>query len=194
VTPDDFLDAMEFFGEPRMVESTAMTVVMAAYHAEIAPYGPDVLKLAAETMIRVRKHRNFPLPEECRRACVDAQNELAAKRLASAPRKELADPWSPARIHLADSLMRSEQGALAAHEGWIITLHDWVRKHGRLPGDFERDRVRRAGLAFEARCRARSVEMEKPQNIGALRIMAPITRAFEAKRKRLTAIAMAEDA
>ena len=80
MTPQEFFDSMRYFGEPYMPDGVNPAVIMAAYISELDRYTPDVLALGAETLLKTRTFRNFPLPEECRRACVDAQNELAHRR------------------------------------------------------------------------------------------------------------------
>jgi hypothetical protein len=200
MTPQGFYDAMRFFGEPKIPDGVDQSVILKAYRSELDRYAPDVLALGAEMMLKSRKHRNFPLPEECRRACVDAQNELAERRLRDAEdgaSKAKADrePWAPWRISLADRMMNSVIGRLAADEDWIVHLHDWCRENGRMPNGYEGERVRGKGLNIRAereRLAGQAARMPVATAIG--RIVHAVASARAKKHARLAALAFGKDA
>lgn len=187
MSPNDFFDAMRYFGDPKIPDGSNAAVITRAYLGQLEPYGSEVLELAAETLLKTRKHRNFPLPEECRRACVEAQNELAERRMAGKPRKKSSDPWSQERIKLADRLMHSDIGRLSADEGWIVHLHDWCRENQRLPNAYESEKVRRKGL--EIKMERDRLSGQSAGNRATMRIMQSIGRAMEKKRHCLETLA-----
>lgn len=101
-------------------------------------FDPSILDLAARKIIDTRTDRFFPLPAECRKFC----NEVARDEAERKPRLDTGnyDPvaakwkeWSQDRIAWADRLIQSEMGRRAAREGWISTLHDFIRVNNRMP-------------------------------------------------------------
>jgi len=177
---------MRYFGEPKIPDGVDSSVIMKVYREEIERYGPEVIQAAAEHLIKTRKHRNFPLAEECRRACVEAQNAIAERKLAEKPRKMSSDPWSMDRIRQANQMMDSTIGRLAAEEGWIIHLHDWCRENGRLPNPMEGEKVRSKGLAIKAE-RDRIDAMPGAN----MRIVKAVGSAMQRKREKLGKMAFA---
>ena len=101
-------------------------------------YEGDILQRAAQTIIDTRTDRRFPLPAEIRKVCFEIASDERRSKLAfeGGEKFKASDPWSPQRIRLADELMRTPMGREAAEGGWIVCLHDFVRKNGRLP-EFE---------------------------------------------------------
>lgn len=99
-------------------------------------------------------------------------------------RKVGGDPWSADRVAEADELIRSDIGRQAAHEGWIVALHDYCRENRELPGIDRAGRLRKAALR-------RAAQREEWASLGVSpKILAPVARAMDAKRARLTRIAM----
>ena len=196
MTPQGFYDAMRFFGEPKIPDGVDEAVILKAYRSELDRYTPDVLALGAEMMLKSRKHRNFPLPEECRRACIEAQNELAeqARREvenAGKHSKDDGDPWAPWRIKFANSLMNSDLGRQAALEDWIVHLHDWCRENRRLPDGFEAGSVRRKGLEIKAERERLAAQAVK---LPTMRIVKACADARAKKHAQFAALAFGKDA
>ena len=109
---------------------------------ELRGFDPSTLDKAAEEIIRHRTDRRFPLPSDCRKACLDAKKWIEAERRSST--LPIATPTSEmqwdARQRLADDLVQCPLGKQAANEGWIGAMHAYAVKYGRLPtgGDIAR--------------------------------------------------------
>jgi hypothetical protein len=191
MTPQNFLDTIRVFGEPDIPDTADPATVFQSYLRALAKYGPDVLQQAADRIAATRKIRKFPLLAECLEACRDAQDAIAAEaqRENGAARRagKSEDPWSSQRVELADRLMRSEAGQLAADEGWIVFLHDFCRAEGRLPNKFEAGDIRAKGL----RLNAESAEREKQfrEAGGNPKLLQAVTKAFTTRKTRLSALA-----
>jgi hypothetical protein len=50
---------------------------------------------------------------------------------------------------IADKLIVSDLGRLAADEGWVLALHDFCRHNHRLPNQTEQHRCKRAARDFD---------------------------------------------
>ena len=98
-------------------------------------YQPSTLARAAEWMIENRKDRRFPLPAECREACMKAfERERLETPMLLGKMDKLSD-WHPSREKLAYELLAGPLGKRAATEGWILALFDFTRKNMRLPAE-----------------------------------------------------------
>lgn len=97
-------------------------------------YEAPVLVRAAAKIVDTRTDRRFPLPAECREICaaiVREDNAHSSKStLIKDPAKRGDGEW---RYKLADELIMTELGRRAAREGWVLSLHDHIRRHGSLP-------------------------------------------------------------
>jgi hypothetical protein len=120
---------MLVFGEPE-------TDNPVAYLKEVTnllqSYGNDVQDEAATHVIKTHKGRQFPTPAQCVAAC----NHIIENRSQQAQKAPLAPQhpaWTKQAIARADSLIRCQLGTRAADEGWVLSLHDFCRTHGRLP-------------------------------------------------------------
>lgn len=102
---------------------------------ELRGFDGLTLARAAEEITRHRTDRRFPLPADCRKACIEARKWVEAERRSVALPIE-AEPsrmhW-PERMKLADDLVMGPEGRQAAKEGWIGILHAEAVKRGRLP-------------------------------------------------------------
>jgi len=188
MSPQEFFDSMRIFGEPNIPDNGELATILGGYLRGLGRYPGDVLQRAADTIIATRSVRKFPLPFECLEACQNAQDEIAnaarIQREGAAGKPESSDPWSPARIELADKLMDSERGRQAAQEGWIILLHDFCRKEQRLPNNFEVLDLQAAAAALKAKQEKRTREFS-----GIPRLILPVAKAMEAKFRRLSNLA-----
>jgi hypothetical protein len=106
-------------------------------------YSPDVLRRAAQKIIDTRDDkyaRRFPLPAECKQVCDDI---IKWDHLQNGPK--LLPDTKPRegeydfKARLADELIIGPMGRQAAKEGWILSLHDFIRDFGRLPKGTEID-------------------------------------------------------
>jgi hypothetical protein len=101
-------------------------------------FSPEVLERACRDIISTRTRTDFPRPAECKKACEEAMRWMDAERRAEGlpgmgedPLKR--DDYTPWRVELANKLIDCSLGKQAAREGWILSLHDYARKHGCLP-------------------------------------------------------------
>lgn len=125
---------------------------------ELRGFSANVLDKAAEDIIRNRTDRRFPLPADCRKACIEAQKwaDVEARRgslqIEGAPG---SDPvrwgeFTGERFKLADDLLRTAEGRQAAKEGYAGTWHAFVRKHSRVPTPSEAAICKREAKEFDA--------------------------------------------
>jgi hypothetical protein len=187
MTPGEFLEKLSVFGD--LPEAGAF---MDAYLDNLEKFSSEVLAAAVSTILASRKIRKFPLPAECIEACQEVENRLELKKTAGKLRQGSASKripldgkeWSKERIEMANRMMRSEVGRLAAQEGWIVALHDFCREQKRLPTKFEALDIREAALARRAQNREMAAAMTNPP-----KFLKAIEKAMESKRKRLSEIA-----
>ena len=187
MTPGEFVVKMSVFGD---VPSTGP--FMDGYVDNLARYSSEVLQEAANLLLATRKERRFPLPAECIEACQEIENRLELKKTAeklrerNVPKRLPLDgkEWTKERVEMANRLMRSEVGRLAAQEGWIVALHDFCREQKRLPTKFEALDIREAALARRAQNKEVAAAMTNPP-----KFLKAIEKAMENKRKRLSEIA-----
>lgn len=119
---------------------------------ELRGFDANVLSRAAEDIIRHRTDRRFPLPADCRKACLEAKKWLdAEKSISSLPiaRKTDERDWSE-RERLADDMIRCPDGKQAAREGWISALHAFIVRNGRMPNGHEAGACKRIAREFDA--------------------------------------------
>lgn len=110
----------------------------------------SVLNEAAEEIIRTRKHRNFPLPAECREVCIAIDKRERAQELPVEEKIPERHPeWTKWRIRNADMLINSALGREAARSNWILQLHDFVRVHQRMPKEHEVSRIKEQARLFD---------------------------------------------
>ena len=114
--------------DDRTVEKEWMRSMMRS----LGGYDADVLEKAAADILANRTDRRFPLPAECKKACDEV---LKWKQLASPKLQDQAVPndkyeWA---YKLADDLICGPLGREAARDGWILSLHDFIRNNQRLP-------------------------------------------------------------
>jgi hypothetical protein len=184
MTPVEFFNAMRIFGEPEIPEDGDLAAAIEAYVRTLGRFNEDVLKTAAEHILDTRKIRKFPLPAECREECERIEGEIAAKARKERKERKNEDPGSPERILLANKMLLSEGGQQAAEEGWVIPFHDFCRTQGRLPTRFEAADLKSRWQEWQRRNQS-MVEKD-----GLPRVIRAIRKALEAKRTRLTAIAL----
>ena len=118
--------------------------------SELKWYSADVLEMAAKNMIRRRRNEYFPVMSECLAACDDAKQWIdAANPKLKFGGGQAASPASSDRNDLADQLVMGEMGRGAAHEGWILRLHDFIREKGHMPTPQEVARLKSEAKGFD---------------------------------------------
>ncbi len=118
---------------------------------ELAGFSADVIRRAADEIVRTRKKPQTPLPAECIDACVSAKRWLSAERNSGRlPIDGGGDPlgredldWTAERLKLANDLMDTPLGKTAAKENWIGALWSFAKKHQRLPQPAEINAVKK---------------------------------------------------
>jgi hypothetical protein len=134
-----FLNNLKVHFPPRLPRPELEEAWVQSMVKELRGYSSPVLEAAASEIIRTRKRTDFPLPSECRDVCeAIKKREENAARAAELPVG--ANRWmgrdsifSPERKRLADELIIGPMGKEAARDGWILSLHVFIRENGRLP-------------------------------------------------------------
>jgi hypothetical protein len=128
---------------------------LATFGRELSRFSVQVLVEAARDLILTRKERYFPPLSECVTACQNAKKrfDLVAKA-AAAPvqsnwKPEKDDEWADWRRDLADKLIIGPMGKQAAASNWMLQLHDFIRKHQRLPNGMEIGRLKQEAKIFD---------------------------------------------
>lgn len=109
-------------------------------------YPAHTLEEAAKHIIATRKYTSFPLPAECRSACVAvAEYQAFIADKARLPTMRTHEEWSSERQRLADDLIKSGMGKQAAsgQPCWILALWHFCRKNQRLPSGSEIEQCKR---------------------------------------------------
>lgn len=119
--------------------------------AAMSTYDARILKRAAQRIIDTRTDRRFPLVAELRKvaAQVVAEDKAAQATIRGVAPDSKAPEFSAERVRWADHLINGEMGKRAARDGWVLSLHDFCRKHGRLPQHHEVDKLKAAAKFFD---------------------------------------------
>ena len=128
--------------------------------SQIIGYDDVVLREAGKLILLRRTERSFPLPAEIHKACAEVVRDNNRGKLPLDREALKAPGWSTERERLADDLINCEMGRHAARDGWILGLHNFARKHARLPLHHEIDKLKREAVDFDeayARCVRREV-------------------------------------
>ena len=165
-------------------------LVLDLYTKTLAGFADDVLEggFAHVAGTYIPSKRNpWPSPAICKKACEKITGERQAKQ-AHKPEKPIYPEWEPSAIAVADNLIDCEMGRRAAREGWIVGLHDYCRKHHKLPSPYETgDMI--ANAKFVDRCAAGAV------NMGAMHsALVGFAEAFLARRESLARKVLGEAA
>lgn len=151
-------------------------------------YDAKVLERAAYRIINTRKEPGFPKLAECHEAC---DYIIKTDRASEAPkflgvseetRAKFASSFDSAYAHADWLIMQSPMGKQAANEGWVLTLHDFIRENGRLPKDYEITKCKATAKGFDedyAKClRGEAGPLSKP--------LAGLAEAMLKRRYKLT--------
>lgn len=123
----------------------------AAYLAEIShliergKYTNAELENAGDRVIANHRGRSFPTPGEIISACADTR----AAKSETVPETPVDPQWSNASFAIADRLIKTPMGRVAATEGWILSLHDFIRREHRLPEPREIGPIKARARGFD---------------------------------------------
>lgn len=136
------------FPRPEMEQAWLQSMVR-----ELKGYSASELDKAARAIIQTRKRTDFPLLADCKAACDEAKKwlDMAEAKLPSGPATTWAkdNDWADWRIEQADRLIIGPMGKQAAASNWILQLHDFIRKHQRLPNGLEVGRLKEEANIFD---------------------------------------------
>ncbi len=129
---------------------------------ELRGFTDDVLKRAIRDIVRTRgmttEERRTPTVAECIQYCIAAKKAIFAEGqesiLAFSPQARPVDPFLKdwREDDFANDLALNRKDPLcvqAAKEGWIGTMHSFVRKHRRMPSSTEQTAYRKSKNAPE---------------------------------------------
>jgi hypothetical protein len=108
---------------------------MAEVSRLIADYSAAELADAFDLIVRTHRGRGFPTVSEIVTGCADARS----KRMPNKPKAyPVDDMWSEQAYALADKMVcGSELGRQAARGNYLQAVHEYVRRHKRLPKGVE---------------------------------------------------------
>jgi hypothetical protein len=156
------------------------------YTTALEGFAPEIVKKIGDRVIGENTYKMWPTPG----ACKTAGNTIAAEQANDAKRyvhqresKHLDPAWSDHAVRKADSLIKGELGQQAAREGWIVGLHDYCRKHGKLANPWECGEMI---VSAEFAARAAAGVFDKPVHPAMLATLKRAGDAMLAKRERLT--------
>lgn len=111
----------------------------------VGKFPPDVIKAAAQHIIKTRKYKTFPLPADIIDACQSIEkSKLATELSKTLPQLKVVDEtWTAERLRAAYELCRSDLGRKAAREGWALRLWNFYRVELRNPSPIEMSRLSR---------------------------------------------------
>lgn len=150
-------------------------------------YSDEFLGKVAKDIRMTRTFRGMPTVGEINKVIARMAVEPGGARRPTSATYTYPD-WSPYAIDQADKLIQCDLGKEAAREGWIVGLHDYCRKNGRLPGRYD------IGAMIE------SAEFVAKTAAGAFplgvmhKALQKLGDAFLEKRERLARLALGEEA
>lgn len=130
MTPKGFVDRLAvIWGEP---QGAAAELVRAEYVDALSQFRGDILDAAYAHVRDTHRYRNWPSIGDCVAAARAASVSPRPRRQAQAENESYAE-WTPERVAEADALCRCDLGRQALAEGWLLSLHDYCRKHRCTP-------------------------------------------------------------
>jgi hypothetical protein len=108
---------------------------MAEVSRLIADYSAAELADAFDLIVRTHRGRGFPTVSEIVTGCSDARSKRNPVKPKAYP---VDDMWSEEAYAMADKLLRgSELGRQAARGNYLQAVHEYARRHKRLPKGIE---------------------------------------------------------
>lgn len=133
------------FGDP---DSENVPGYLTEVAKSIEGFSQDVKDDACTYLMKTHKSQRFPTPALCRAACEHVVHERGQAAPREPGKLDHAD-WTKHAIAKADALIVSDIGRRAADAGWVLALHDFCRKRGRLPLPHEIDKLRQSARGFD---------------------------------------------
>jgi hypothetical protein len=150
----DFIQELSLHFHKKLDSEADEDMWLASMRRNLQGYSADVIRRGCRRIIDFRKERFFPLPSECRKACEEV---IQLEKASSTPKfvpgtpdpKSLQSKYDQAYAHADWLIMQGPMGKQAANEGWILTLHDFIRENGRLPKDYEITKCKATAKGFD---------------------------------------------
>ena len=193
----EFGDPMlDFFDAPAGVD-------VGKWWSELASSLPDVTDYqcaqACTHFKRTRKYRTLPSIAEMLDAFASVPREpgIAIKAAVEAQDRQNAEKWDHL---LAKHAMGSQAAKIAARDGWVTGLYDWVAVNKRNPDRHECETIKRDCLEAFASVDRRISDMEKRVDAGDngalawLEMARTIREAMHNRRNKLAAFVRQERA
>ena len=152
VAVSKFITELSLHFPPKHARPELETAWIRSMADALRSYPAPVLEEAAKHIIATRKYTSFPLPAECKQACVavaEYRQFLAKSQTLPPFRSTAGDEWTSERVRLAYDLIKSGMGKQAANEGWVLALWNFARQHARLPTDAEVIQCKRDARDFD---------------------------------------------
>lgn len=130
------------FGQP---DSADPQVYLQEVAKLLSKYSETQLQAGCNHLLKTHRTRTFPTPAQI----ITAIEDHLASQSEKTPIGPKHPEWQPAAKARADRLIQSEMGRKAAREGWILSLHDYCRKHNELPPYTEVSRLKEMARGFE---------------------------------------------
>jgi len=171
------------YGAPETDDAEAY---LGEYARQLRNYSVDELSRATDIIFRSRRFKTWPTIGECIQAAEEAREQLKEKH----PSTPYADNsmWSTAAQAWADEMARKGDGRVAAEDGWILSLHHYLRREyatGRKRPPSQAHIVSIQETArFVDRCAANEIDMG-PQHDALLRLARNIIVRRQALAQRL---------
>lgn len=196
-----FLTGLAVHFPPKHARPELETEWLKSMSDALRGYPADVLDAAAKRIVHTRKYTSFPLPAECRAACMDAANAFESYRRAETlpTMRWEAGEWTRERRRLAYELVQTNMGKEAARGGWVQSLWNFCRREQRLPKD-AREIEQVKAVARETQALEESLERvvagPYPQNLAGRNVLQvqvsclSFAQTFANKRKEIEAVAL----
>lgn len=138
---------MSVYGHP---DSENVEGFLAEYARILKGYTASELAAAADEILKKHRFKTWPSIAECVNACENGRARAAQSKPKS---YATADDTYVSRQGFADATLRSHRQTAerAAMEGWLLGLHEFVMKQGRMPNVREASEIRETS-DFVTRC------------------------------------------
>lgn len=100
---------------------------LAEFTKALRNYSAPELERAADHIIRTRRYKTWPTVGEVIGACEEAREGQRVRH--PAPPKVDTSAWSDEATKWADAECRCDDGRIAAEDGWLQGLHEFLRQN-----------------------------------------------------------------
>jgi hypothetical protein len=137
------------FGEPKTPNPVGF---IAEYEHALSGYSAGLLRRAVDSVIAEHRFSTWPTIGKVKGAADSlAISDVDHQRGPSTPERREDPMWGAEAFAMADQMIRCSMGYQAAKEGWCLGLHEFLRRHGRLPHLHEAERIQ-ANARFVDAC------------------------------------------